>query len=206
MSVEAVVFDIGNVLVEWNPHRFYDARIGEAARIRLFDDVPLEAMNEGVDRGDNFADAVADLAARHPGWAAEIQLWRDNWIDMCSPAIDHSVRLMRALRASGVPVFALSNFGVQTFEIAREHYPFLTEFDHRYISGYIGAIKPEPQIFELLETTCGVPPGALLFTDDRAENIAAAQARGWNVHHFEGPDGFAARLVEDGLLSEEDAI
>ena len=206
MSIEAVVFDIGNVLIEWNPERFFDSRIGEDRRKRLFSEVPLADMNDGVDRGDHFSDAVARMAGSHPEWAPEIQLWHDNWIDMASPSIDHSVRLLRGLRARGVPVFALSNFGVQTFEIAQAHYPFLTEFDHRYISGHIGSIKPEAQIYELLETTCGVMPEALFFTDDRADNIAVAEARGWQTHLFEGPDGLAQRLVDAGLLRPEEAV
>ncbi|MDO6731518.1 HAD family phosphatase [Marinovum sp. 2_MG-2023] len=205
MTIEAVVFDIGNVLIEWQPERYYDARIGRARREQLFAEVPLEEMNLGVDRGDDFAQAVADLAKLHPAWAAEITLWHDDWIDMASPAIDRSVRSLRSLRSRGVPVFALSNFGRKTFEIACQHYPFLSEFDTRYISGHMGTIKPEPLIFEMLETTCGVAPEALLFTDDRADNIAAAQARGWQVHLFEGAEGWAARLVSEGLLSAEEA-
>lgn len=205
MSIEAVVFDIGNVLIEWNPERFYDRAIGAERRAQLFSEVPLNRMNDGVDRGEPFDAAVAATASAYTQWSEEIQMWQDHWIDMCSPAIDHSVRLMRGLRAGAVPVFALSNFGVQTFEIAKEHYPFLTEFDHRYISGHIGAVKPEPQIYELLETTCGVMPEHLLFIDDRHDNIAAARARGWHVHLFDGPDALAERLVAEGLLSEEDA-
>lgn len=205
MTVDMVVFDIGNVLIEWNPERFYDARIGQARRAALFAEVPLLEMNDGVDRGADFLGSVSALAAAHPAWSEEIMCWHDNWIEMASPAIDRSVRLLRALRARGVPVLALSNFGVRTFEIASGHYPFLAEFDHRYISGHIGMIKPETQIYELLETTCGVAPGALLFTDDRADNCAVAAERGWQVHLFEGPDGWARRLVAEGLLTEEDA-
>lgn len=205
MTIEAVVFDIGNVLIEWQPERFYDARIGAERRKDLFSTVPLAEMNDNVDRGADFEASVTDLARAHPAWSDEIMLWHDNWIDMASPAIDRSVRLLRALRARGVPVYALSNFGIRTFEIACMHYPFLTEFDQRYISGHIGAIKPEPAIYELLETTCGVAPGALLFTDDRGDNCEAALARGWQVHRFDGADGWAARLVADALLSEEEA-
>lgn len=205
MPVEAVVFDIGNVLIEWNPERFYDARIGAERRARLFSEVPLLAMNDGVDRGDDLATSVAALAAAHPDWAEDIGCWHDNWIEMASPAIDRSVRLLRALRARGVPVIALSNFGRATFDIACAHYPFLSEFDQRYISGHIGAIKPEPRIYELLEGTCGVAPEGLLFADDRADNIAAARARGWQVHLFDGPDGWAERLVSEGLLEREEA-
>ncbi|WP_417525053.1 HAD-IA family hydrolase [Marinovum sp.] len=205
MAVEAVVYDIGNVLIEWNPERFFEGRFGEERRRRLFEDVPLLAMNDDVDRGHDFAKAVAGMAEAHPEWAEEVRCWHDNWIEMASPAIDRSVRLLRALRARGVPVFALSNFGRATFDIACAHYPFLTEFDQRYISGHIGAIKPEPRIYELLESTCGVAPSGLLFADDRADNIAMAQSRGWQVHLFDGPDGWADRLVAEGLLDPEEA-
>lgn len=132
-------------------------------------------------------------------------MWHDRWIEMATPAIDHSVRLLRALRAAGVPVFALTNFGIQTFEIAEPVYPFLGEFDRRYISGHMGVIKPEKEIYEQVEADCGVPPGALLFTDDRIDNINMAAARGWQTHLFEGPQGWADRLVAHGLLKEENA-
>ena len=104
-----------------------------------------------------------------------------------------------------MPVFALSNFGVETFEIGVANYPFLEEFDRAYISGHMGVIKPEPEIYRMVEDDCGVAPGALLFTDDRADNIAAAAARGWTTHLFDGPGGWAARLVDEGMLSEEEA-
>jgi 2-haloacid dehalogenase len=104
-----------------------------------------------------------------------------------------------------VPVFALSNFGIHSFAYAETQYEFLTEFDRRYISGHMGVTKPSPEIYRMVEDDCGLPPGALLFTDDRADNIAAAQARGWQVHLFEGPQGFAQRLVAAGLLTAAEA-
>jgi 2-haloacid dehalogenase len=162
-------------------------------------------MNDQVDRGQNWYDAVSECAAQNPDWHDEIMMWHERWLEMASPAIDHSVRLLRALRSANVPVFALSNFGIQTFEIGEREYPFLEEFDRRYISGHMGEVKPEPEIYRMLEADCGVEPTALLFADDRADNIAAAAARGWKTHLFTDPQGFAARLVAEGLLSEEDA-
>ncbi|MEM1066995.1 MAG: HAD-IA family hydrolase, partial [Pseudomonadota bacterium] len=82
---------------------------------------------------------------------------------------------------------------------------FLTEFDRRYISGHMRCIKPEPRIYEMVEADSGVAPGRLLFTDDKPDNIAAAAARGWQTHLFEGPEGWAARLVAEGLLRPEEA-
>ena len=204
-TIKAVVFDIGNVLIEWQPERFYDAQIGQDRRRAMFAALDLHGMNDGVDRGDNFREAVTAFAAANPDWRAEIMMWHDNWADMASPAIPHSVRLLRALRADGVPCFALSNFGIQTFEIAERRYDFLQEFDRRYISGHMGVIKPDARIYEMLEDDCGVPPGHLLFTDDRIDNIRAAEARGWQTHLFDGPRAFAARLVAEGLLTPEKA-
>ena len=124
---------------------------------------------------------------------------------MASPAIPHSIRLLRALRGKGVPVFSLSNFGLQSFDIAAAHYPCLTEFDRQYISGHMQVMKPDPQIYQILETDSGISPAALLFTDDRADNIDMAHSRGWQTHLFEGPQGWADRLVTAGLLSEQEA-
>jgi 2-haloacid dehalogenase len=124
---------------------------------------------------------------------------------MASPEIPHSVRLMRALQARDVPVFALTNFGVGTFEVARKAYPFFDEFDRSFVSGHLRTIKPEPEIYAHLERDTGVAPDRLLFTDDRPENIEAAAARGWHTHLFTTPDTWAARLVDEGLLTPEEA-
>ena len=204
-SIKAVVFDIGNVLIEWQPKRFYDATIGEDRRRAMFAALDLHGMNDGVDRGDNFRDAVTAFAEANPDWRAEILMWHDNWADMASPAIPHSVRLLRALRTAGVPCFALSNFGIQTFEIAETRYDFLQDFDRRYISGHMGVIKPDAEIYRMLEDDCGVAPGHLLFTDDRIDNIRAADRRGWQTHLFDGPAAFAGRLVAEGLLTPDQA-
>lgn len=205
MAVGAVIFDIGNVLIEWNPERFYDRAVGADRRRAMFAAVDLHAMNDRVDRGENFRDVVVETAQALPEFRDEIMLWHDRWIEMAAPVIDRSVNLLRALRRGGVPVFALTNFGIQTFEIGRREYPFLEEFDRHYVSGHMGVIKPEPRIYEMVEQDCGVAPAGLLFADDRIDNIRAAAERGWQTHHFDGPEGWAARLVAEGLLSKGDA-
>ena len=204
-EVQAVVFDIGNVLIEWNPERFYDARIGTARREMLFREVDLNAVNLEVDRGADQHTEIEALARAHPNWANEIRWWRDDWLKMASPAIDHSVRLLRALQRRQIPIFALSNFGVAPFEIAEAAYPFLNEFDQRWISGHMGVIKPEPNIYKTLEAESEVTPERLLFTDDRPENIEAAQARGWQTHLFDGATGLAQCLIHHELLTTSEA-
>jgi 2-haloacid dehalogenase len=203
--IEAVIFDIGNVLLHWDPDGFYDRAIGADRRAQLFSDVDLGAMNVRVDLGESFADLVEETAQANPAWAAEVRMWRDRWIEMAQPEIAPSVALLTALKARGVPIFALSNFGVESFAVAVRRYPWLDLFDRRYLSGHLRVMKPDPAIYRIVEEDCGIAPGALLFTDDKPANVEAAVARGWQGHLFEGSEGLARRLVAEGLLSAEEA-
>ena len=205
MTIQAVVFDIGNVLIEWQPERFYDGVIGEDRRRAMFDAVDLHEMNEQVDLGAPFTETIYATAEDYPEWRDEIRMWHDRWIEMAAPVIDRSVRLMKALQAKGIPVFSLTNFGIGSYDFAATHYPFLREFDRDFISGHMKVTKPSNRIYEMLEEGSGLKGEALIFADDRADNIAAAAERGWRTHLFEGPDGWAARLVSEGLLTEAEA-
>lgn len=205
MAIEAVIFDIGNVLTRWQPEAFYDRAIGEERRRALFAEVDLHHMNDLIDEGALFRETIYAWADRHPAWAQEIRWWYDRWIELATPRIEGSIRLQRALRAKGVPVFALTNFGRYSFDEAVPKLDFLMNFDRHYVSGRMGVIKPDPRIYEMVEADCGIAPERLIFTDDRADNIAAAAARGWQVHHFAGWEGWAQRLVEEGLLTREEA-
>ncbi|WP_281857561.1 HAD family hydrolase [Litoreibacter halocynthiae] len=203
--IKAVIFDIGNVLIEWQPERFYDSAIGENRRKAMFAEVDLHGMNDKVDLGGPFKETIYEAAEAYPKWRDEIRMWHDHWIEMASPTIDHSVKLLRALRSKSVPVFALSNFGIGSFDYAETVYSYLGEFDRRYISGHMQVIKPDPKIYQMLEDDCGLAPETLLFADDRADNIDMALSRGWKAHLFENPQGWADCLVSHGLLSAEEA-
>jgi len=205
LAIEAVIFDIGNVLIEWNPERYYDRIIGENRRKSLFTEVDLHGMNAKIDLGADFTRTIYETADRHPDWRDEIRQWHDNWVELAEPVIDHSVHLMRALRRNGVPVFALTNFGIGSFALAENIYPFLAEFDRRYISGHMGMVKPGAEIYQMLENDCKIAPERLLFADDRPDNVTAAQRRGWQGHLFESAPGWAARLVAEELLSVHEA-
>jgi len=202
---EAVVLDIGNVLIEWQPEQAYAAMVGTERTRMMFADTDILKVNEKIDRGADFRETIYAAADAAPAFRDEIRMWHDRWLDVAGPEIPHSVRLLRALRAKGVAVFALSNFGRGSLALAERAWPFLTEFDKRYISSDLGVMKPEPRIYEIVEQDCGVAPDRLLFTDDMASNIVAAEARGWQVHLFEGPEGWATRLVAAGLLDAEEA-
>ena len=201
---EAVIFDIGNVLIEWQPERFYDSIMPRTEREAMFAGADLARMNALIDGGADFRETVYAWAERHPRWREAIRHWHDSWIRMATPAIPGAVALLRQLRRNGVPVFALTNFGVGSFDYAQTQYDCLTEFDRTYVSGRMRVLKPDPRIYEMVEEDCGIAPDRLLFTDDRSDNITAAATRGWQVHHFDGPEGWAARLVAEGLLTTGD--
>ena len=205
MRVEAVIFDIGNVLTRWQPEAFYDRVIGEARRKALFQAVDLHGMNLLIDAGALFRETIYDWALRYPDWGDEIRMFYDRWIELASPRIEGSIAVLRALRAKGVPVFALTNFGKYSFEEALPKLDFLAEFDRAYVSGRMGVTKPDPRIYAMVEADCGIAGDRLLFVDDKAENVVAAADRGWRVHQFETWQGWAERLVAEGLLTMQEA-
>lgn len=200
---KAIIFDIGNVLIKWHPERLYDSVMSRDARRKMFSDVDLHCMNDKVDRGQNWRKTVYATADEYPEYRDMIRLWHDRWAEMATPSIDLSWEILRALKANNTPVFALSNFGIQTFAYAETLYPQLTEFDRRYISGHMGVTKPDPQIYEMVEKDCGLSGGEILFTDDRAENIDAAIDKGWQTHLFTTPEVLLEDLFHRNLLNSD---
>lgn len=199
----AMVFDIGNVLVDWQPARVYEALIPDpAARAALFERVDFHNMNLAGDRNGDLAAEVEALAARHPEDAALIRAWRARWDEMFGPVLPGAEALFRATRALGLPVVALTNFAADTFLVAQRRFPILAEFDIEVVSGREGTIKPEPAIYEIVEARTGLAGADLFFADDKPENIAAAQARGWRGHvvdAVEGAEGLARAMRAAGL-------
>ncbi len=196
-----VLFDIGNVLIEWQPERFFDRIMAKADRKRMFATVDLHAMNDRIDRGGDFRATIYETAAQHPEFTRQIRMWHDNWLDLATPAIPRSAALNHALRAKGITTAILSNIGHETHALACKRYPFLCEFDHNFLSGPMKTLKPEPEIYAAVEAHFGLPPDRLLFTDDRIDNITAAKSRGWQTHHFTSSDGWANALINHGLLN-----
>ena len=205
MTPQAVVFDVGNVLTHWQPEVHYDRVLGREARERLFAEVDLHKMNDLIDLGAPFRDTVEAWAQANPDHAQGIRLWFTDWQHLASPRIDGSIRLLRVLRAKGVPVFVLSNFGTHYHDEALTGMEFLSEFDRFYVSGVLGVAKPDPRIYEIVEQDSGIPSDRLIFADDRADNITAAARRGWRTHQFESWQGWARRLVAEDLLTMKEA-
>ena len=203
--IEAVVFDIGNVLIEWQPERYYAQRLGHERQEAFFAGYDLHGLMNEIDAGAPFSESIEAAARTHPDFADELLMLRDEWLPMTAQVMHRSVRLMRALKVAGVPVFALSNFGAENFKWSVEAHPFLAEFDRAYISGDMKMRKPFEAIYAAVEADCGIAPERLLFGDDRDDNLATARARGWQTHRVDSEDSWAQALVSQGLLSEEAA-
>jgi 2-haloacid dehalogenase len=198
--VKHIVFDIGQVLIHYDPDVALRSVIPDAAERKwFFDNVCTHEWNIEQDRGRKWADAEALLIADFPDRENQIRAFRQNWHQMITHSIDDSVVIMRQLIADGHDVTMLTNFASDTLREAWQRFPFLTESRGVTISGDIGLIKPDKAIYDHHVATFGVDPAATLFIDDSAKNVAGAQAAGWQSVQFIDPQTLRADLNRLGI-------
>lgn len=201
MTARVVVFDLGNVLVRWDRRFLYEQVIADPVELDWFlDNVLTLEENAVLDRGTSLHEMTADLARRHPDHAELVLVFRDRWIETMGGVIDGSLQLLRALVARGVPCFALSNWGRDTFALVESGFDWLELFDGVVISGREGVTKPDPAIFELLCERHGIDPAEALFIDDSPANIDTAAALGFATHQFVDPGSLQQELEARALL------
>ena len=200
-NVEAEVFDLGGVLIDWDPRYLY-RRIfdSEEETERFLATVCTPEWNAELDRGRSFEEMVALLCSKHPKKRGEIEAYRLRWGEMLGESFEDSVKILEELHSAGYPLYALTNWSAETFDIARERYGFLSLFREIIVSGVVGLIKPEPAIYELLVERTGIDPSRAVFIDDREENARAAEKIGFLGVTYEGPSQLRQRLTELGLL------
>jgi len=190
-----VVFDIGNVLLDWDPRHLYRKMFDDPARMEWFlDTVCTPAWNIEQDRGRTFAEAVAELVALHPEHEAEIRAFDERWPETVSQVIAGSLDILETLRAKGVPNYAITNFSAEKFAHAREIWPFLDAFDGIVVSGEHRMLKPDAAIYRLLLDTHGLAAADCVFIDDSPKNVEGARAVGMHALHFTAPDRLRADL------------
>jgi len=200
-GARVVVFDLGGVLIDWNPRYLYRQLIEDEAAMELFlTEVCHAAWNEEQDRGRTFAAAIEEAATRHPGQRTLIEAYHHRWEEMLAGSIEGTVRVLAELREAGHELHALTNWSAETFPIARERYAFLTWFATILVSGEHGLIKPDPRIFQLLLERIGRAAGACIYIDDNPRNVAAATELGFAAVHFQSPAQLRDELVGRGLL------
>lgn len=199
--IETVVFDLGGVLVDWNPQHLYRRLILDAAaRERFLAEICPQSWNELQDAGRPLAEATAERRALFPDQAALIEAYYGRWEEMLAGAFADTVALLEALHARGVPLYALTNWSAELFPIARRRFGFLERFRGIVVSGEEQLIKPDAAIFHTLCRRHGLTPARCLFIDDNPANIAAAAALGFATHRHDGAPALRARLGELGLL------
>lgn len=202
-AIQLVLFDLGGVLIDWEPRRLYRKIFADEARMEAFlATICTPAWNLELDRGRPFAGAVAELVARHPQEREPIEAFHKRWIEMIGGPISGTVTLLEALQRRGRKLRALTNWSAETFPLVRDDpvYGFLDHFETIYVSGELGLIKPEPEIFEHVLDDLGLAAGRVLFIDDSAKNIATADRMGFATHRFTEPAALAADLRRHGLL------
>lgn len=190
----AIIFDLGGVLVDWNPRYLYRKLIAdEAAMEHFLSTVCTPDWNLQQDAGRPFAQAVAELTAKYPEQAELISAYHLRWEETLGGPIEGTVEILRELKQAGHQVAALSNWSAETFPVARRRYDFLNWFDVVVLSGEEKLIKPDPRIFDVLLRRIGRQAEECLFIDDVAANVSAARELGFQTVHFQSP----ARLREE---------
>jgi len=184
-AIDAIVFDLGGVLVDWNPRYLYRDHFPDPAALEGFlAETGLLALNIEFDRGLPMQPALTALARRFPAHVTAIMAWRSQWPRMMAGPIGGSVALLEDLAKIGMPLYALTNWSAETFPYARDRFAFLQHFRAIAVSGELGMIKPDAAIFAHMARLGGLDPARALFIDDSAANVAAAAALGWQVHRF----------------------
>ncbi len=207
MTVLAVVFDVGRVLVEWDPRYLYDKLIEDTdARDAFLRDVVTPEWHFQHDAGRPFAETSAELIAAHPRHRDLILAWETRFLETIPHHVPGMVDLVGELAANGVPLYAITNFSGEFWKpfVAREAALF-APFRDVVVSGDEKMMKPHPDIYRLALSRFGLDAGQGLFIDDREENVVAAQAEGFVGHHFRDAATLRAALAGYGLLTPASA-
>ncbi len=199
-QVQHIVFDIGKVLIHYDPDIPFSRLIPDPAERKwFFDNVCTPDWNIEQDRGRDWEEAEAELLAIYPSHEENIRNFRRHWHEMVPHAYDGSVDIMERLIDAGHDVTMLTNFASDTFVEARARFPFLDKPRGVTVSGEIKAIKPDKAIYDHHASTFGLTPPATLFIDDSQKNVDGAKAAGWQAVLFTGAGPLEADLRRLGV-------
>lgn len=201
VAINTAVFDLGNVLIRWNPRNLYKKLFGDdvEAMETFLSEVCHTAWNEQQDKGRTWQEATEEAIARHPEQEALIRAYRERWEETLDGAIEETVTILDELHANGIRLLALTNWSAETFPIALERFEFLQRFEGILVSGAEGVIKPSPEIFQLLASRYDVDCRRAVFIDDHKPNIDGAQREGFHAIQFFDAAQLRRDLVALGL-------
>ena len=200
MSMPVPVFDVGNVLIRWDPRYLYRKLIAdETAREDFLARICPPEWNLEMDRGRPFAEGIAERLALFPEHAELIRAFDERWVETLDGAIEDSIAIVEELHAKGVPIYAITNFSREKFALTRKRFAFLDQFDGIIVSAHERLLKPDPRIYRLLCERYALVPARCIFIDDNRANVEAACAFGMQGHHFQGAVELRAALKQAGL-------
>jgi HAD superfamily hydrolase (TIGR01549 family) len=198
--IDTVIFDVGNVLLDWDPRHLYRKLFGDHERMEWFlANICNPAWNIEQDRGRSFADGVAELLARHPQWEREIRAFDERWEETVGGEIAGSIELLGRLKGKAA-LYSITNFSREKFALSLQRYAFLREFEGVVVSAHEGLLKPDPAIYRLFLERYGREASRCLFIDDSQRNVDGAKAVGMHAVHFRGAAQLTTDLARFGLL------
>lgn len=200
MTPKTLVFDIGNVLLRWDPDFLYARLIPDhLARIAFFDSVLPPSWNIEQDRGRTWAEAEAERIALFPEHTDLIRAFRAYWHEMVPHHIEENVAVLRAAKAAGIPSYAITNFAADTFAEAQQRFDFLNSFDGAVVSAHERLLKPDEAIYQVFLRRYDKHAEQCLFMDDSAANIKTAQALGFATIHVTPDTNLLAEVRAHGF-------
>jgi 2-haloacid dehalogenase len=202
--IDSVVFDLGKVLLDWDPRYYYEQHFGgDPHGLEHFvGNIVPTTWIASMDGGKPSVEAIAERQRESPEHARLIGLWTQGWPSMLRGEIEGTAQIIRELKARGVRLYALTNFSTETFPIACRACPTLQAFEDIVVSGEIGLIKPDPRIYAYTQERCVLIPAQTLFIDDMAANVEAAREAGWMAVQFVSPEQLRVELSQRGLLPD----
>lgn len=200
--IKAIIFDFGNVLLDWNPRYVYQRYFPDdpEGMERFFNEVDFMNWNMQQDKGRPFAEGVAVLSQQFPHHSHLIQAYQDHWIESVGNPINGTIGIVNRLKKAGYSVYGLSNWSAETFPSVRKKYDFFDLLDDFVISGEVGQVKPGHEIFHIMLEKIGHPAQACLFIDDSPTNISQAQKMGFATIHFQSPEQLETSLRKLNIL------
>lgn len=201
-QIKAIVFDIGHVLIEWNPRHLYRKIFEDEQEMEHFlESVCTAEWNEALDCGLDWKEALTERIEKFPEYEIQIKAYHERWDEMVPDALWNTVEIMEQLRDKGFPIYSITNFHHETFAHAAQRFPFLNEFDGIVVSGEVRQIKPESAIFHTFLEKYNLIAQTLLFIDDRADNIESAKKIGFNGIVFKDANQLQTELKAMNLLT-----
>lgn len=199
-NIKTVVFDIGGVLIDWNPRHLYRKIFSSEEEMEWFlSEICTYEWNVQQDGGKLFSEATAELSARFPEYSDKIALYYGRWEEMLGGELKDTVKIFNELKSAGIPLYALTNWSHEAFPVAFERYGFMKQFDGIVVSGYEKLLKPDHAIYRVLMNRYNVNPAESVYIDDNKANADAAAEIGFHAIHFQSSDHLRRELRSLGL-------